>query len=126
MTVKDFIYSNVRIGTILMTDEHRSYSGIGADFAHHAVNHLAGEYVRHFVLHTNTIEVAWSLFKRQVYGIHHHVSPKHVGAYLAEMCYRHNRRAMGEGDRVNDLLGHVEGRLTYKALTHAEADAEVR
>jgi hypothetical protein len=36
------------------------------------------------------------------------------------MCYRYNRRDMEEGERVNDLLSQVEGRLTYKALTHAE------
>jgi hypothetical protein len=38
------------------------------------------------------------------------------------MCYRYNRRDMEEGERVNDLLSLVEGRLTYKALTHAQAD----
>lgn len=117
-TVKDFIRENVKVGSNLMTDEHPSYTGLRPDYYHHAVNHGAGEYVRHYVLHINTIEGAWSLFKRQVYGIHHHVSPKHLGAYLAEMCYRYNRCGLGDGECVNDLLGHVEGRLTYKALTH--------
>jgi ISXO2-like transposase domain len=99
-----------------MTDEHPSYRGVEKDYIHHAVNHGAGEYVRHYVLHINSIEGAWGLFKRQVYGIHHHISPKHLGSYLSEMCYRYNRREMGEADRVNDLLGRVSGRLTYKAL----------
>jgi transposase-like protein len=115
-TVKEFIKENVTVRSTLMTDEHPSYQGIGADYFHHAVTHSKGEYVRHYVLHINTIEGAWGLFKRQVYGIHHHVSPKHLGSYLSEMCYRYNRRTMGESDRVNDLLGHVSGRLTYKAL----------
>jgi hypothetical protein len=60
--------------------------------------------------------------KRQVYGIHHHISVRHLGAYLGEMCYRYSRRDMKEGERVNDLLGRDEGRLTYKALTHAETE----
>jgi len=38
------------------------------------------------------------------------------------MCYRYNRRDMGERDRVNDLLSQVEGRLTYKALTHGRQE----
>ena len=33
-----------------------------------------------------------------------------------EMCYRWNRREMGEGGSVNALLAQVEGRLMYKAL----------
>jgi transposase-like protein len=117
-TVKEFIKENVKARTTLMTDEHPSYRGVEQDYIHHAVNHGAGEYVRHYVLHINSIEGAWGLFKRQVYGIHHHISPKHLGSYLSEMCYRYNRREMGEADRVNDLLGRVGGRLTYKALTH--------
>lgn len=125
-TIKDFIKSNVKADVTLMTDEATAYAPLDHEFTRHAVSHSAGEYVRHYVLHINTIEGAWSLFKRQVYGIHHHVSPKHLGAYLAEMCYRYNRRAMDEGGRVNDLLSNVEGRLTYKALIDDEGKAEVR
>lgn len=124
-TLKEFIRKNVKAKSTIMTDEHRSFIGLDADYFHHTVNHSAGEYVRHFVLHTNSIEGAWGLFKRQVYGIHHHVSPKHLGAYLAEMCYRYNRRDLKECNRVDDLLGHVAGRLTYKALTDAKKE-EVR
>lgn len=124
-TVKDFIRDNVRARSTLMTDEHKSYAGVEATFKHHAVTHSAGEYVRDYVIHINTLEGAWGLFKRQVFGIHHHVSPKHLGAYLAEMCYRYNRRDLEECERVDDLLGHVSGRLTYKALTNAEEE-EVR
>jgi hypothetical protein len=32
------------------------------------------------------------------------------------MTWRFNRREHGEGDRVNERLSQVEGRLTYKAL----------
>jgi transposase-like protein len=117
-TLKGAIRQNVAVTATVITDEHRSYLGLGDEFDHHAVNHAKEEYVRDYFVHINGIEGAWSLFKRQVYGIHHHVSRKHLDAYLGEMCYRYNRRDMGEGDRVNDLLSQVEGRLTYKALTH--------
>ena len=115
-TVQDAIRDNVAPGTALMTDDHPGFSGLSADFHHHAVNHSAGEYVRHYVLHTNGIESVWALFKRQIIGTHHYLSPKHLSRYLSEMTWRFNRRESGEGDRVNALLNQVAGRLTYKEL----------
>ncbi len=104
-----------------MTDEMPAYQGLATLYPILSVNHSKGEYVR-FAVHTNTIEGAWSLFKRQVYGIHHWISVKHLDAYLGEMCYRYSNRDMADGARVNDLLTQVEGRLTYKALTHDERE----
>jgi transposase-like protein len=109
--------ANVAPGANVMTDENRGYRGIGHKFHHHTVNHSIGQYVKHYFIHTNGLENAWSLFKRKVYGIHHWVSGEHLDRYLAEFTFRHNRRAMGECSRVNALLGQIEGRLTYKALT---------
>lgn len=43
---------------------------------------------------------------------HHYISSKHLDRYVEEMAYRQNRRALGEGERANDLLSQVEGRLT--------------
>ena len=80
------------------------------------MNHSAGEYVRHFIFHTNSIEGVWSLFKRQIVGTHHYLSPKHLNRYLGEMTWRFNARESGEGQRVNALLARTAGRLTYKAL----------
>ena len=85
-------------------------------YRHERVNHRREQYVSATGFHTNGVEGMWSLFKRQYHGTHHWISAKHLDAYLGEMCYRWNRREMGEGERVNALLGQVEGRLTYKAL----------
>lgn len=122
--VRGRIVDNVEPTATLMTDEMSAIQSINLPNARFAVNHSKGEYAR-FAVHTNTIEGAWGLFKRQVYGIHHHVSAKHLDAYLSEMCYRYGSRDLEEGERVNDLLSQVEGRLTYKALTHAEAEKDV-
>ncbi len=119
--VRGRIVDNVDPKATLMTDEMSAIQSADLPNPRFSVNHSKGEYVR-FAVHTNTIEGAWGLFKRQVYGIHHHISVKHLDAYLGEMCYRYSRRDMEEGARVNDLLAQVEGRLTYKALTHAEED----
>lgn len=101
---------------LVSTDEHAGYRYLSRRFNHQVVRHSAGEYVRGKV-HTQTIESAWSLLKRQIIGIHHWVSPKHLHRYVGEMSYRVNRREMAKGDRVNDLLGLTDGRhLPYKVL----------
>lgn len=115
-TIQSVIRQHVAPGATVMTDEHPSYVGLDGDFNHHAVNHTAREFVRHYTIHTNGIESVWALLKRQIIGIHHWVSPKHLDRYVAEMAWRFNRRDMAESDRMNALFGCVEGRLTYKAL----------
>lgn len=114
--VQAAIRDNVKPGAAVMTDEHGSFLGLNDAYHHHRVNHSAGEYVRHYVLHTNGIEGVWALFKRQIVGTHHWLSPKHLARYLGEMTWRFNLREMDEGDRVNALLSQTAGRLTYKAL----------
>jgi len=115
-TVQTIVRDHVELGSNLMTDEHLSYQGLQGDYMHHTVNHSAGEYVRHFVLHTNGIESVWALLKRQIIGVHHWVSEKHLSRYLGEMTWRYNRREMCEGQRVNALLASSGGRLAYKTL----------
>lgn len=114
---KGMVRRNVTPGAVLITDEARAYQGLDGEFNHYTVNHSAGEYVRHFYFHTNSIESSWALLKRQIIGIHHWVSAKHLQRYLDEMMFRQNRREAEEGDRVNMLLDWaVEKRLTYKEL----------
>ena len=55
------------------------------------VDHGREEWVRGIV-HTNTIEGVWSLFKRSVVGTYHQLSAKHLPAYLDEMAFRFNNR----------------------------------
>jgi hypothetical protein len=112
--LQGYVRANVKEGASLMTDTAGGYYGLGAHYKHGTVNH-SFEYVNGRP-HTNSIEAFWSLFKRQYHGTHHWISEKHLDSYLDEACYRANRRKMGEGKRVNDLLTQVEGRLTYKAL----------
>jgi transposase-like protein len=58
---------------------------------HRKVDHGSDEWVRGIV-HTNTIEGVWSLFKRSVIGTYHQLSAKHLPAYLDEMAFRFNNR----------------------------------
>jgi transposase-like protein len=91
-TVQSIICDNVEAGSTIMTDEHVSFVGLSPRYYHHAVSHSADKYVRHFCIHTNGIESVWALLKRQIIGIRHFVSPKHLSRYLDEMTWRFNRR----------------------------------
>lgn len=88
-TMREAIGENVTPGSALMTDEDRSFKGLGKDYRHQAVNHSAGEYVREQA-HTNGIESVWALLKRRIVGVHHWVSSKHLDRYVQEMSWRFN------------------------------------
>jgi len=46
--------------------------------------------------HTNGIEGCWSILKRAVFGIYHHISIKHMQNYVNEFCFRLNYRDCNE------------------------------
>ena len=98
-----------------MTDEHGAYQGLNQEFAgHEAVAPSQGEYVRGDA-HTNTLEGAFSLFKRRIVGAHHHVSPEHLDRYWTEFQWKYNRRKSTEGEKMTMALKATEGkRLMYK------------
>jgi hypothetical protein len=106
--------------TALMTDGDGQYRILVDMFgSHEFVSHSSGEYVRGNV-HTNTIEGSFSILKRGITGIYHHVSRKHLHRYLAEFDFRYNNRiALGVNDnaRTDALLKGAEGkRLTYRVV----------
>lgn len=68
--------------------------------------------------HTNTIENAFSLLKRGVYGTFHKVSIKHLPRYCNEFAYRFNRRDSQPEMFEETVRGLLKGRpLRYKKLT---------
>lgn len=99
-----------------MTDEWPGYRGIEKRYRHHTVNHSAGEYVKNYFAHVNGIESMWALLKRQVYGIHHWVSKRHLHRYIDEAVWRFNRRKVVDGHRVSEFSSRVDGRLKYRVL----------
>jgi transposase-like protein len=91
----------------IYTDSAAVYGDMSdADTRHRMVNHGTGEWVQADV-HTNTIESVWSLFKRSVVGSYHHLSVKHLPAYLDEMAFRYNNRenAFLFRDTLLELIG---------------------
>jgi transposase-like protein len=116
-TVDVIIRKNVMPGSEVMTDEYKGYDGLSASpYIHSRVNHSEREYVNGEV-HVNSVEGEWSLFKRGIYGIYHHVSEKHLQRYLDESIARCNTRELKEHERVNRFLELVSGlRLAYEEL----------
>ncbi|MDQ3080906.1 MAG: IS1595 family transposase [Gemmatimonadota bacterium] len=90
-TIANFIRTTVdRAGTLLLTDEYRSYAKIGHTMNWATVNHQREYAVG--LAHTNTIEGFWALVKRAWYGSHHHYRVAFMPLYIAESCYKYNHR----------------------------------
>jgi transposase-like protein len=116
--IQPIVLENLSREARLMTDEHTMYRRIGREFAEHgAVKHFEKEYVRGDVT-TNTVEGAFSIFKRGMRGVYQHCAEKHLHRYLAEYEFRYSHReANGYNDAarsVRALEGIVGKRLTYQ------------
>lgn len=104
-----------------MTDEHKGYEGIADENTRHeTVKHSEEEWVRG-ECHTNTVENAWSLFKRSVVGSYHQVSAKHLERYLDEFEFRFNNRNNPYLFRDTLLRLIASENLEYKELTAKSA-----
>lgn len=118
-TFEKTIFQNIKKGSVLYTDEHSGYRNLGRFYAHDAIRHGRGEYVRGSA-HTNGIESVWAMLKRAHYGVYYQWSNKHMHRYVNECAFRVNE---GSGqnpimDRINATLDHSVGkRLTYQELT---------
>jgi transposase-like protein len=119
--VQPLIQKHVNVGSLLFTDELKSYKGLSVQFVHKVIDHTQ-RYVDGRV-HTNGIENFWSLLKRNLGGTYVAVEPFHLFRYLDEQMFRFNNRGNKEnpvhdGDRFQKVLAQVAGRrVTYKELT---------
>jgi transposase-like protein len=114
-TVSKIAKDNITKESRLHTDESRLY-GFAADHftGHETVKHSAEEYVRYKdgeLIHTNSAEGFFSIFKRGMSGIYQHFSEKHLHRYLAEFDFRYNYRT---------ALGFTDEERTIAAVRGAE------
>jgi len=120
--VSKIVRENISSESRLHTDESNLYPDVGATFqGHSTVKHSAGEYVRYDdgeIVHTNSAEGYFSIFKRGMRGNYQHCAEKHLHRYLAEFDFRYNHRiALGynDGDRAALAVKNADGkRLTYR------------
>jgi transposase-like protein len=127
-TLRPIIVKHASRQSDFMTDEGNWYTSVGREFASHGtVDHSWKEYVRHanwydgrapYKISTNAAEGYFSILKRGIYGVYHHVSEAHLHRYLAEFDFRYNNRAklgVNDGERAAKALKGIMGkRLTYR------------
>ena len=118
-TLRPILVSHADRKSYLMTDESGVYTKAGREYSGHGtVNHSINEYVRGGFWHTNTVENYFSIFKRGINGVYHHVSQQHLKRYLCEFDFRYNERSgLGTNDAARAekaIKGIVGKRLTYR------------
>ena len=118
--IHPIVLDNISREARLMTDEAKMYRKIGREFREHGTTmHAAFQYVdlKDRTIHTNTVEGAFSIFKRGMRGVYQHCAEHHLHRYLAEFEFRYNTRtANGYDDRqrgAEAVKGIVGKRLTY-------------
>jgi transposase-like protein len=112
------VRANISKEAFLMSDELTAYNKLGDEYwMHQTVNHSADEWVRGIV-HTNTVEGYYSIFKRGMTGVYQHCKEKHLHRYLAEFDFRYSNRVRLGVDDVERTARAVKGivgkRLTYR------------
>jgi len=124
-TLEPELVKHISPDATLQTDKALVYDIIGQ---RRFVNHRMIDHIRTYVEgenHTNTVENAFSLLKRGVYGTFHKVSIKHLGRYCNEFSYRFNRRGIQERMFDETLKRLVNGKpLPFKTLTASGESAD--
>jgi transposase-like protein len=122
-TLRPLLFTTVDRKSTLMTDTAGGYHRLGKEFARHEmVDHGKDEYVRGDA-YSNTVEGYFSVLKRGIIGVYHHVSEAHLKRYLVEFDFRYNHRAslkINDSERTNAALAGIGGkRLTYRRAGEA-------
>jgi transposase-like protein len=122
--LRPILVSQVDRKSWLMSDDAGQYRVLGPEFARYeSVNHSIGEYVRGEA-HTNTIENYFSILKRGIVGVYHHVSQQHLKRYLGEFDFRYNYRHVSDAERADLAIKGAAGkRITYRRTNRQEAEA---
>jgi transposase-like protein len=111
--LKAVLKENVDKNATLMTDDFPSYRYLNFP-KHKIIKHSEKEYVQGNI-HTNTIEGFFSLLKRGIIGVYHHVGKNHLHRYLSEFDFRYNARKVKDDIRTNVAIINSRGkRLMYR------------
>lgn len=87
----------------VMSDTSTILGTIGKTHRLSQVNHRRKEYVRRekgIKITTNTVEGFFSILKRGINGVYHHVGKQHLHRYLSEFDFRYNARKIKDGERA--------------------------
>ena len=114
--IRPLLFQHADRLSTLMTDELKAYKGAGEGFwQHQTVKHREGQYGKKGGWNTNTVENFFSIFKRGIIGVYHHVSEAHLGRYATEFDFRYSHRNVTDGERADASLAGIFGkRLMYR------------
>jgi len=96
---------NVAVVEEIYSDACYKLKFLDAFGPHKTINHMVAEGTGEWAkggVHVNYVENAWSLFKRALVGMYHHVSAKKLQAYLDEFAFRYSHRH--EKGKLMDLV----------------------
>lgn len=115
----DAVREFIKPDSTMVSDENHAYIDLHLEYNHKKINHSVKEYVRYedILVHTNTLEGYWNILKKQIDGIHHHVSAKHLQRYCNENAFRYNSRQDTQDVRFANAIANCNGNLSYKKLT---------
>jgi hypothetical protein len=101
----------------IVTDGHPIYMFVVPPEKHSAGNHKE-ETRKGGRVSNQSIEGAFSLFKRGLVGSYHKLGTEHLDKYLGEFCWRYNRRGMQPWLFNMALVRLAENKpMPYKELT---------
>ena len=112
-TLKPIIKQMVAENAHLMTDTSTVLKSTRGKRKHSQVNHRAKEYVRYekgICITTNTVEGYFSILKRGINGVYHHVGKQHLHRYLSEFDFRYNSRKIKDGERALMAVKGADGK----------------
>jgi len=115
------IKANIAAEDVVMTDEAAQHKNLSASFTEHGItHHSAGQYVDYEnpTIHTNTIEGAFSIFKRGMKGVY---PPLYARAGFAGRHVPHGWRA-SFSTICRELLGDDWRDDIERALAHRVKD----
>jgi transposase-like protein len=101
--IKEVIYNNVELGSVIHADEHNGYDHFHAHFDMKRVNHGV-EYKSKDGACNNQSESYNSRFRRMQYGQCHKISNLYLSNYANEIAYREDTRRMSNGAIFADIF----------------------
>jgi hypothetical protein len=117
-TIRPILNEAIASDSVLNTDEAVVYYFAGDYAGHDVIQHKAKTYSRvqdGRKVTTNTVEGYFSILKRGIHGVYHHVGRQHLHRYLSEFDFRYNARNVSDGERATLAIEGTEGkRLMYR------------
>ena len=113
-SVQEFVERNIASGSHIKTDKFKSYQWLkDGTFEHEAIR-ISNP--KETLAHLPWVHIVIGNMKGIIKGVHHGVSPKHLGRFLCEYCYRFNRRFKEKSMFINLIKACVN----TQTITFAE------